>query len=91
MKSSVSNDEQPVLLATYENPMEAEIVKARLAASGILCLLQDYGSAFLQPFYNQEQHGIKLFVLEKDILLAKQVLESGPDDSVSSSATDKEY
>ncbi|CAM4064720.1 Putative signal transducing protein [Pedobacter westerhofensis] len=51
---------------TFYNPIEANIVRARLEDSGFKCFLQDENISTIQPLYNQAVGGVKLMVFEKD-------------------------
>lgn len=59
---------------TFYNPIEANIVKARLEDSDIPCFLTDENVATIQPMYNQAIGGVKLNVFEKDIIVINQLL-----------------
>ncbi len=62
-----------IVFETYYNPIEANIVKARLMDSGVQCFLSDenIGGQF---GYNQAIGGVKLHLFEKDIATARAVL-----------------
>lgn len=55
--------------------MEANIVQARLADSGVQCFLSDVNTIMINPLYTQALGGIKLHLFEKDIPLAASILE----------------
>lgn len=64
-----------VVLDTFYNPIEANIVKARLLDSGVQCFLSDENSITINPLYTQALGGVKLHVFERDVALAKSILE----------------
>jgi len=67
-------DDKIVIYRTFYNPIEANIVKARLEDSDIPCFLTDENVATIQPMYNQAIGGVKLNVFEKDINVINQLL-----------------
>ena len=89
-------NDRTVVYSTYYNPMEANIIKAKLEDSRFACYLADENFATLNPLYNQAIGGVKLIVFERDIeainaLLAEDnslVLESS-DEVVDEAAADK--
>jgi Putative prokaryotic signal transducing protein len=60
-------DDKTVVYSTYYNPMEANIIKAKLEDSGFACFLADENVATLNPLYNQAIGGVKLIVFERDV------------------------
>lgn len=69
---------------TFYNPIEANIVRARLEDSGYHCFLQDENINTIQPLYNQAVGGVKLMVFERDVpqidlLLAEDNLSATDD------------
>lgn len=64
-----------IVLTTFYNPIEANIVKARLLDSGVQCFLSDENSITLNPLYTQAYGGVRLHVFEKDIPMAKSILQ----------------
>jgi hypothetical protein len=71
-------EDKIIVYSTYYNPIEANIVKARLEDSEIACFLSDENVATIQPLYNQAIGGVKLNVFERDVekidaLLKEQV------------------
>jgi hypothetical protein len=51
---------------TFYNPIEANIIRAKLEDSGFHCFLKDENISTLQPLYNQAYGGVKLMVFERD-------------------------
>lgn len=64
-----------VIFDTYYNPIEANIVKARLMDSGIQCFLSDENVITINPLYTQALGGVKLHLFEKDVSVAKSILQ----------------
>lgn len=60
-------NDKTVVYSTYYNPMEANIIKAKLEDSGFACFLADENVATLNPLYNQAIGGVKLIVFERDV------------------------
>ncbi|MDQ7949926.1 MAG: DUF2007 domain-containing protein [Pedobacter sp.] len=67
-------EDKIVVYSSYYNPIEANIIKARLDDSDIPCFLTDENVATIQPMYNQAIGGVKLNVFEKDIERIDQLL-----------------
>ncbi|MGY4386647.1 hypothetical protein ACVWYN_003703 [Pedobacter sp. UYP24] len=63
-----------VVFETFYNPIEANIVKARLLDAGVQCFLTDENLVTINPLYTQALGGVKLHMFEGDILLAKDIL-----------------
>ena len=60
-------EDKIVVHSTYYNPIEANIIKARLEDSDIPCFLTDENVATINPLYNQAIGGVKLNVFERDV------------------------
>ncbi|TCD19391.1 DUF2007 domain-containing protein [Pedobacter psychrodurus] len=60
-------NDRTVVYSTYYNPMEANIIKAKLEDSEFACFLADENVATLNPLYNQAIGGVKLIVFERDV------------------------
>ncbi|WP_412466086.1 DUF2007 domain-containing protein [Pedobacter sp. KLB.chiD] len=60
-------DDKTLVYSTYYNPMEANIIKAKLEDSGFACFLADENVSTIQPLYNQAIGGVKLIVFERDV------------------------
>lgn len=65
-----------IVLQTFYNPIEANIVKARLLDSGIQCFLSDENTISINPLYNQALGGVKLHLFERDVVSAKSILQN---------------
>lgn len=64
-----------VVFETYYNPIEANIVKARLIDSGVQCFLSDENTITINPLYTQALGGVKLHLFERDVETAKSILQ----------------
>lgn len=60
-------NDRTIVYSTYYNPIEANIIKARLEDSGFSCFLADENVSTIQPLYNQAIGGVKLIVFERDV------------------------
>jgi ABC-type nickel/cobalt efflux system permease component RcnA len=67
-------NDRTIVYSTYYNPIEANIIKARLEDSGFSCFLADENVATINPLYNQAIGGIKLIVFERDVDQINQLL-----------------
>ncbi|MBS1503586.1 MAG: DUF2007 domain-containing protein [Bacteroidetes bacterium] len=81
----MNTDEEIVTFETYYNPMLAEIMRAKLEANGIPCLLADESLGVLYPVYNQGGGGIKLKVFAKDLEKAREIADR--DDEIDEDTT----
>ena len=63
-----------VTFESYYNPMEAEIIRAKLEANDIPCFLTDESLGVIYPVYNQGAGGIKLKVFAKDVEKCREIL-----------------
>jgi hypothetical protein len=67
--------EEPIItLATYYDPMLAQIVRARLEDNGIPCFVADENMGSVYPMYNTAIGGIKLKIFERDMEKCKAIL-----------------
>jgi DNA-directed RNA polymerase subunit RPC12/RpoP len=75
--------DKTIVYRTFYNPIEANIVRARLEDGGFACFLADENISFIQPLYNQAVGGVKLIVFERDkatidgFLSEENILENG--------------
>ena len=67
-------DNKIVVYKTFENPMEANIVKGRLLAAGFECFLSGENAALVYPVFNTSISGVQLHVFEKDVHAIEQFL-----------------
>ncbi|MFC1225388.1 DUF2007 domain-containing protein [Pedobacter sp. BG31] len=80
-------DDRTVVYSTYYNPMEANIIKAKLEDSGFACFLADENVSTIQPLYNQAIGGVKLIVFERDVEAINALLAE--DNSLDFESTDE--
>lgn len=71
-----------IIIASYRDLIEAEIVKGRLEAEGIGCALADKNVVTAQPFYSNAIGGVKLKIRPEDYERAKQILAENESQSV---------
>jgi DNA-directed RNA polymerase subunit RPC12/RpoP len=81
-------NDRTVVYSTYYNPMEANIIKAKLEDSGFACFLADENVATLNPLYNQAIGGVKLIVFERDVEAINTLLAE--DNSLSFDSSEEE-
>ena len=74
----MQKEEEIVTLETYYNPMLAEIIRTKLEASGIPCLVTDESLGVLYPVYNQGGGGIKVKVFAHDLEKAREIVADQP-------------
>ncbi|MDQ8005625.1 MAG: DUF2007 domain-containing protein [Pedobacter sp.] len=67
-------DNKIVVYKTFENPMEANIVKSRLLDAGFECFLSGENVALVYPVFNTSISGVQLHVFEKDVHAIDQFL-----------------
>jgi hypothetical protein len=72
--------DQGVLLANYQNPVEAELARNRLEADGIPAVLVDTSTAGV--FSGMGIAVVKLYVRETDVKRARAILASPGEDPV---------
>jgi len=65
---------QYVPIQSFDNYIEANIIRSRLEQEGINCWLQDENSATITPFLADSIGGIKLMVPESQVDRAKELL-----------------
>ena len=84
----MQKEEEIVTFETYYNPMEAEIIRAKLESNGIHCFITDESLGVLYPVYNQGGGGIKLKVFARDVEKCREILaDEGlpPDEDINTS------
>lgn len=67
-------DENPVIIARVVNPMDAELIAARLRSEGIRCFLLEENIARMHIFYSAWGGGIRIAVAASDASLARDIL-----------------
>lgn len=63
-----------VTLKTFDNLVDAHLLKTKLESEGVPCFLFDENIVALDPLYNMAVGGIKLKVAHKDIANASEIL-----------------
>jgi len=63
-----------ITIRTFENPLDAHLLKTKLESEGIACLLMDDYMMSLIPLYNLTLGGVKLKVQESDSSRAQDIL-----------------
>ena len=63
-----------VPVQSFDNDIEANIIRSRLEQEGINCWLQDEASATTTPFLANSIGGIKLMVPDSQVDKAKELL-----------------
>ena len=67
-----------ITLKTFDNSIDAHLLKTKLESEGISCVLFDENIVSLDPLYNMAVGGIKLRIAEND--QEKAILEAVFDD-----------
>lgn len=75
-------NDRTTVYSTYYNPMEANIIRAKLEDSGFACFLADENVATLNPLYNQAIGGVKLIVFERDVEAINELLKEDSNESL---------
>jgi hypothetical protein len=75
-----SEARKPLMIRRYRDLPEAAIAKSVLDSAGIDCFLADDNLVRLDWFYSNLIGGIKLFVREKDVEAATNLLDEGSPD-----------
>lgn len=65
----------PVVVATYSLPTEAEMARELLETNGIAARLRDQGFIGVYPWMSNAVGGVKLVVAAEDAELAREILE----------------
>jgi hypothetical protein len=69
----MSKDDDIVTFETFYDPILAEIIRAKLEANGIPCLVADENMGSIFPAYNQGGGGVKLKVFARDLEKCKEI------------------
>lgn len=72
----MTNQEPIITYKTYYDPMLAQIVRAKLEASGIECFLSDESMAAFNPLFDSTTAGVKLNIFAKDLEQVTQIAET---------------
>ncbi|NMM47663.1 putative signal transducing protein [Marinigracilibium pacificum] len=63
-----------VLLTTFDNAVDAHILKSRLESEGVECYLYDENIVGMNPLFSHSVGGIKLMINKKDAENALKIL-----------------
>lgn len=63
-----------VLFKTFNDPIQAHLVKGLLETNGIPCIIDNENIVNVNPLYSQAVGGVRLSVFEKDIPQASEVV-----------------
>jgi hypothetical protein len=67
--------EEPVVVATFALPTEAEMARELLETNGIDARLRDQGFIGVYPWMSSALGGVKLVVAAEEAELAREILE----------------
>ena len=71
----MQNDDDIITFETYYDPMLAQIIRAKLEANGIPCMVADANMGSIYPAYNQGGGGIKLKVFARDLEKCRELVD----------------
>jgi len=63
-----------VTVRTFDNPIDAHMLKSKLESEGVSCYLQDEHTIAIDPLVSNALGGIKLKINEEDIDKTKSIL-----------------
>lgn len=64
-----------ITIKTFENAVDAHILRTKLESEGIECFIFDENTVSLNPLYNVAVGGVKLKIDEKDLDKARKIYE----------------
>ncbi|HCQ30035.1 MAG TPA: DUF2007 domain-containing protein [Flavobacteriales bacterium] len=64
-----------ITIKTFDNPIDAHVMKSKLESEGVKCFLFDENVVGLNPVYNIAVGGIKLKILESDLEKAVSIID----------------
>ena len=67
--------EKIIIFDSYDNGVQASLVKTKLDAYGIPCFLSGENFTGLYPFRNELLTGIQLHIFENDLERVKEIME----------------
>ena len=68
-----------IVFKTFNNPVEAHLLRTQLENEGILSFVFDENMISINPFYNVALGGVKVMIHEKDIERASEIVENVDD------------
>ena len=63
-----------VTVKTFDNSMDAHLLKSRIESEGIRCFLFDDETVTINPLFSQAIGGIKIKVNQRDLSVVKEIL-----------------
>lgn len=69
------SEDEFILLSTCESAMEAHVIRTRLEAEGIDCVIRDESPTWTQPIFSNQIRKPKLLVPESQLVTAKLILK----------------
>jgi len=76
VSEGMGSSENIVVYNTYDNSIQANLVKTKLDAYGIPCFLSEENFGTIFPFKNQAFGGVRLHVFENDKIRITEILDS---------------
>lgn len=70
------SDESIIVYHTYDNSIQANLVKTKLDAYGIPCFLSEENFGTIFPFKNQAFGGVRLHIFENDKTRVAEILNT---------------
>ncbi|SFG94782.1 putative signal transducing protein [Pedobacter insulae] len=67
-------EDKIVVYSTFQDPVEANIVLARLKDAGFSCFLSGENTAVIYPLFDTSISGVQLHVFEGDVTAIKDLL-----------------
>jgi len=67
-------EDKIVVYTTFQDPVEANIVLARLKDAGFNCFLTGENTAVIYPVFDISISGVQLHVFEQDVVAINQLL-----------------
>jgi len=64
-----------ITLKTFDNPIDAHLMRAKLESENIVCFLFDEHTVGMNPLYNVTLGGIKLKINKSDIEKATEIID----------------
>lgn len=68
-------EEKIIVFDSYNNAMDASLVKTKLDAYGIPCFLSGENFTGLYPFRNELLTGVQLHIFEKDLAQVREIMK----------------
>ena len=72
-------EDKIIVYKTFENPIEANLVMARLKDSGFNCFLSGENTAMVYPVFDTSVSGVQLHVFENEVVEIDQLLAENSD------------